>query len=735
MKQPTILKVAVNVPLSRLFDYLPPAGSNRVPAGTRVRVPFGRQQQVGMVMAETAASSLPAGKLRRCTAIIDAAPLLSAEDLRLIAFTSDYYHHPIGEVVAAALPTMLRIGKPLLPTQQRIAASDAGAGTDIESLARRAPRQAELLQCVIDAGGHGLDIDALGELLPDWRRAAKALLQKGLLTRFTVAAAATPPECMVAATQGPSLNADQQRALASLRAADGFAAFLLEGVTGSGKTEVYLQLIRDVLDRDRQALILVPEIGLTPQLVARLRQRLGVEPVVLHSGLSDLERLGAWRNAQQGHAQLVVGTRSAVFTPMPKLGLIVVDEEHDPSLKQQEGLRYSARDLAIIRARNCDARVVLGSATPTLESLQHCHNGHYTRLQLPVRAGGAEAPVMRLVPFDDATDSDGLGAPLAAAIRQQLDAGGQVLLFLNRRGFAPTLICTSCGHLAECERCDSRMTVHARAAALRCHHCGAQAPLPSSCAACGADVKPLGAGTERLEQALLQRFPGHVVRRIDSDSTQQRGAIEAALTSAEQGESDILVGTQMLSKGHHFPKLTLVGVVNADQGLFGTDFRTTEKLAQSIIQVAGRAGREERRGEVLIQTAFPAHPFWTLLLAGGYPAVADAALLEREQSRWPPFTRLALLRANAHRQVDARAFLERAAELINGEPSDYLRLLGPVDAPMARRAGRYRAQLLLQSSDRKSLHALLGRLRPQLESEPAARKVRWSIDVDPIELF
>jgi primosomal protein N' (replication factor Y) len=735
ISEPTILKVAVNVPLSRLFDYLPPAGSPDVQPGSRVLVPFGRRRQTGMVMALAGRSDLPRSKLRRCHELLDEVPLLSEPDLRLITFTSDYYHHPIGEVVAAALPALLRTGKPLLPSLQSVAVTDAGAAIDIEVLARRAPRQAELLQSLSDAGGNGMDVDALHELSPDWRRAAKPLLAKGLLASFTRSAPANPPVCNVVASAGPELNDDQRRALESLRTASGYAAFLLEGVTGSGKTEVYLQVMRDVLARVQQVLILVPEIGLTPQLVTRLRQRLGVEPVVLHSGLTDVERLSAWRNAQQGHAALVVGTRSAVFTPLPRLGLIVVDEEHDHSLKQQEGLRYSARDLAIVRARNSNARIILGSATPTLETLQHCRTGNFTHLRLPARAGSSRPPLLRLVNLDEAAQGDGLSAALAAAIERQLNGGGQVLLFLNRRGFAPTLICTSCGHLAECARCDSRMTVHARDQVLRCHHCGAEARLPEICAQCAAPVKPLGAGTERLEDALQQRFPGFVVRRIDSDSTQQRGAIEAALTAAEQGDANILVGTQMLSKGHHFPKLTLVGVVNADQGLFGTDFRAAERLAQSIIQVAGRAGRETQQGEVLIQTAFPEHPFWRLLIDGGYPAIADAALAEREQSRWPPYTRLALLRSNAHRQSDALAFLRRAADLITADGSKTLRLLGPVNAPMARKAGRYRAQLLLQSSDRRTLHSLLATLRPALEAEPAARKVRWSIDVDPIELF
>jgi primosomal protein N' (replication factor Y) len=431
----------------------------------------------------------------------------------------------------------------------------------------------------------------------------------------------------------------------------------------------------------------------------------------------------------------VVGTRSAVFTPLPNLGLIIVDEEHDPSFKQQEGLRYSARDLAIARAKHRNIPVVLGSATPTLELLQHCRAGNFTRLELPQRAGGAQPPDIRLIDLTRAQAIDGLSEPLTKAIQKHLRAGGQALIFLNRRGFAPTLICSSCGHIAECTRCDSRMTVHARDRELRCHHCGSCRTLDEHCSSCGATVRPLGEGTQRLEEALKVQFSEYRVERIDSDSTQGRDAMGKVLALAEEGTANILVGTQMLSKGHHFPKLTLVGVVNADQGLFGTDFRSAERLAQSVIQVAGRAGREDRQGEVLVQTAYPDNPFWQHLIDGGYPRISADALVEREATRWPPFTWLALLRSAAPRQQDAHAFLEVARQHIEAQQLPSIRVLGPVNAPMARKAGRYRAQLLLQGSDRKALHRVLRALRPTLESEPAARKVRWSIDVDPIELF
>ncbi len=730
-----ILKVAISVPLSHAFDYLPAKSGPEALAGSRVLVPFGRKQQVGLVLDRADGTSLPADKVRRCSRTLDDQPLLSPDDLWLIRFTSDYYHHPVGEVVAAALPALLRQGKALNPVLRFVAVTDAGASADIEALAKRAPRQAELLELLIDASGNGVDEDALTDLLPTWRRAAKGLFEKGYAQRFEAVADAPEPPPVQDAEPGPDLNPDQQGALERIGSGGDFGVYLLDGVTGSGKTEVYLQLIRDVLDRGRQALILVPEIGLTPQLVTRLTRRLGIAPAVMHSGLTDTARLAAWRDACSGTARLLVGTRSAVFTPLPDLGLIVIDEEHDHSFKQQEGLRYSARDLAIARGKRRDVPVVLGSATPTLEVLQHCRSGNFTRLELPERAGGARPPRFGLIDLVRAPASDGLSEPLLRKIREHLDDDGQVLIFLNRRGFAPTLICSACGHVAECERCDSRMTVHARDRALRCHHCGAERPLDQHCAACGSDVRPLGEGTERLEDALRAHFPGRSIQRIDSDSMQRRGAIHEALEIAAEGSADILVGTQMLSKGHHFPKLTLVGIVNADQGLFGTDFRSAERMAQSIIQVAGRAGRESRQGEVLIQTAFHDNPFWAHLIEGGYPRIAADALAEREETRWPPFTWLALLRSAAHRKEDAHTLLDVARRHVDALQTEYLRVLGPVDAPMARRAGRYRAQLLIQSSDRRRLHEVLAGLRPALESDPVARKVRWSIDVDPIELF
>ncbi len=725
----------MNVPLSRPFDYSPPAAEALPARGCRVIVPFGRRREIGVVLATSDSTDVAGSRLKRAERAIDAEPLLSDDDLWLIRFTSDYYHHPIGEVCAAALPALLRQGRDLVPQTERLAATDAGRAADTDAIARRAPKQAELLATLVDAGGRGLDAEFLTETMPNWRRVAKALQDKGLVERSTETADEYDDAVAVDAEPGPTLHAEQQAAVAAVRSADGFAAFVLDGVTGSGKTEVYLHLIGDVLAAGGQALVLVPEIGLTPQLVARLRARLGLEPAVLHSGLTDVERLSAWRRARSGHAQLVVGTRSAVFAPLPKLKLIVVDEEHDHSYKQQEGLRYSARDLAIARANRRRIPVVLGSATPTIEMLRHARDGQYAHLRLPRRAGGARPPSMRIVDLSRTRSDDGLSDVLIKAIEHHLAADGQVLLFLNRRGFAPTLICGACGHVAECRRCDSRLTVHARARELRCHHCGVVRPIDTQCGECDGAVRALGAGTERIEDALRARFADRTITRIDSDSTQRRGAIDTALRAATGGDADILVGTQMLSKGHHFPKLTLVGVINADQGLFGTDFRSDERMAQSIVQVAGRAGREQTAGEVLIQTAFPAHPFWKRLIDQGYDGVAEEILAERAETEWPPFSYLALIASSAHRRRDAHAFLDTARAVVADFDIAALRVLGPVDAVMARRAGRFRAQLLLQSTDRPSLHRALSRLRPLLEADRSARRVRWSVDVDPIELF
>ena len=507
-------------------------------------------------------------------------------------------------------------------------------------------------------------------------------------------------------------------------------------MTGSGKTEVYLQCIAGALAAGRQSLVLVPEIGLTPQLVERFRRRFPATGIaLLHSGLTDVQRLEAWVRARDGRARIVIGTRSAVFAPLPQPGIIVIDEEHDSSLKQQEGFRYSARDIAVWRAHQLGIPVVLGSATPSLESMANARAGRYQRLTLPERAGAARPPSIHLVDLRKHVADDGLAAPLVQAITRHLAAGGQVLLYLNRRGYAPTLMCPACGYCLDCRRCDARMVLHRQEGRVTCHHCGATRPAPDRCPECDGELFAVGQGTERLEAALGAMFPEYRLVRIDRDTTRGRGDIQRLLAEVAAGEARILLGTQMLTKGHDFPGVTLVGIVDADQGLFGTDFRASEKLAQTFVQVAGRAGRGERPGEVYIQTLFPDHPLLQLLVREGYDRFAEAALAERQATGWPPFSYLAMLRAEAPSRAPALAFLASARAA--GETLDIkgVRLLGPAPAPMEKRAGRYRAQLLVETSTRPRLQQFLGAWRELIAGLPESGRTRWSLDVDPVELF
>ncbi|MDX1253209.1 MAG: primosomal protein N' [Gammaproteobacteria bacterium] len=535
----------------------------------------------------------------------------------------------------------------------------------------------------------------------------------------------------------PLLNVSQHEAVTAVCGAlGGFHAFLLDGVTGSGKTEVYLHIIERVLEQGLQALVLAPEIGLTPQLVARFQRRFGVPLAVLHSGLTDRERLDAWLMARDGQAPIVIGTRSAVFTPLKRPGVIIVDEEHDLSFKQQEGFRYSARDVAVMRAQQANLPVMLGSATPSLESLHNAEAGRYQRLHLPERAGSALHPLIEVLDVRGQPMQDSLSQPLLDLAGRHLADHNQVLLFLNRRGYAPTLLCHDCGWVAECRRCDAHLTLHQGSRLLVCHHCGTQRPIDRHCPKCnGADLRALGHGTERIEQALAQRFPGINMARIDRDTTRRKGALENLLEGIHAGEHQLLIGTQMLTKGHHFPDVTLVGILDADQGLFSADFRGAERMAQLITQVAGRAGRADKPGQVVIQTHHPDHPLLHLLVTQGYHRFAQAALEERREAGLPPYSALALLRAEATGRDLPQAFLTQASEAAEQLDCKGVDLLGPVPAPMEKRAGRYRAHLLLQASRRGDLHRLLDAWVPRLEKLPLARKVRWAVDVDPMEMF
>ncbi|MFZ5491028.1 MAG: primosomal protein N' [Pseudomonadota bacterium] len=723
-----ILKVAIDAPLRHLFDYLPLFNAPPPAIGCRVRVPFGRHGRVGLVVAHAAHAEVADAQLRHIHEAIDAEPLLAPPLLDLLQRAADYYHAPPGEVFVGTLPALLRAGRParLAPDWEWHLADSAPAPDGVS----RAPRQALLLRALADGPCSEAELDAT---LDGWRPSARTLAGKGWIERrerAPGAATATAPQ------PAPALSGAQQAAVDAVTAASGFHAFLLDGVTGSGKTEVYLAAIEATLAAGRQALVLVPEIGLTPQTEARFRARFGAAVAVLHSGLADGERLAAWLAARDGRAGVLIGTRSAVFAPLARPGLIVVDEEHDSSYKQQDGFRYHARDMAVLRARIDGVPVLLGSATPSLESLANAHSGQYRALHLHERAGSARLPQIDLLDVRHQRMTGLVSPALAAAMRDELAAGRQVMLFLNRRGYAPVLLCHACGWVPKCTRCDAHYTLHRARRVLLCHHCGSERPAPAACGECGsAELLPLGVGTERIEADLAALFPDHAVLRVDRDSTRRRGALDDHLAAARDGRADILIGTQMLAKGHHFPAVTLVGILDADQGLFAADFRATERLAQTIHQVAGRCGRGADAGRVLIQTHQPQHPLWGTLLRGGYGTFARGLLAEREAAGWPPFSHLALLRAEAPGAQEALWFLGETLSLAAELGHAGVELLGPVPAPMPKRAGRYRAQLLLQARRRAPLHALLRHWIPALARLPAARQVRWSLDVDPADTY
>ncbi len=727
-----ILEVAVAAPVMGVFDYLAPASVDApLLVGQRLRVPFGRGTRMGWLVGSKAVSELPAHRLRRVLSVLDTEPLLPPDLLGMLVWAARYYQHPLGEVLAAALPKALREGRDTASGEMLWALNAEGMSADPEIL-RRAPAQLRIYQALRDRPLPAAAAD-LEAVTSTWRRALAALGARGWVTvsHATVAL----PVADIAPDVPPELTADQARAVEQINAAQGYQCFLLDGVTGSGKTEVYLRSIEQVLATGKQSLVLVPEIGLTPQLLERFQRRFQLPVALLHSGLSDGERLRAFTASSDGTARIVIGTRSAIFAPLQRPGLIVADEEHDPSYKQQEGWRYSARDLAVWRARELGVPLVLGSATPSLESIENARSGRYTRLVLPLRTGAAGQPRVSLIDLRQHIPSEGLTQPLLAAIRRHLGAGGQVLIYLNRRGYAPVLMCPGCGEVVECKRCDARMVLHQQRGLLVCHHCGSERPVPAQCPECTAELKAVGQGTERLERALAAAFPDQQIERIDRDTTRRRGEIERRLRRVRDEEARILMGTQMLTKGHDFPRVTLVGIVDADQGLFGSDFRSAERLAQSFVQVAGRAGRAEHPGEVCLQTMFPEHPLLRVLINEGYAQFATLALEERRQAGWPPFACLALLRAEASQRPQVFSFLQAAAALAREYAPAGLNVLGPASAPMERRAGRYRGQLLLQAGSRRELQRFLPAWREAVAGIEVQRRVRWSLDVDPVDLF
>ena len=731
-----IIRVAVPTPLRRLFDYLPPKGDvlHTLAPGTRVVVPFGRQKLVAIVVELCRETEMDPAQLKPVQQVLDAEPALSPTLFSLCQWAYRYYQHPPGDVFSHALPVALRKAEtPLIPTVDIWTATHKGSLVPLEQLAR-APRQQQALETLrnhprgLSQGLiNGLDIK---------NTILRELARKGLAECHEHPQVFTPWNTReILAEPHLPLNEEQQTAFEKISEHQGFQPFLLNGVTGSGKTEIYLQAIEAVLQQGRQALVLVPEIGLTPQTLNRFRRRFRAPIVVLHSNLTDKERLDAWRQAREGAAAIVMGTRSALFTPMKDLGIMIIDEEHDPSYKQQEGFRYSARDLGILRASLDRVPIVLGSATPSLESLHNARQDRYTLLRMWHRAGTAKPPAVRLIDLKHTPMKEGLTPDLEKAIKATLKNNQQVLMFLNRRGYAPVLMCHDCGWYAQCGRCDARMTYHRSPPHLHCHHCDRQSGVPRHCPDCNStDLRSIGQGTERLESTLEALFPKATVIRIDRDTTSRKHALANHLKYVQSGKPCILVGTQMLAKGHHFPKVTLVAIMDIDAGLFASDFRAPEHTAQLIEQVAGRAGRADHPGKVIIQTHHPDHSMLETLLFKGYNAFADMALAERKLIGLPPYGYLALLRAEATKEQLPREFLQGLQTAFQTQMSPDLELWGPVPTLMQRKAGRHRFQLVVKSPSRPLLQHQLQQLVGLAESHPLTNKVKWHLDVDPLYL-
>ncbi|CAB3760567.1 primosomal protein N' [Paraburkholderia solisilvae] len=765
------VRVALDHPLPTLFDYRCEADAAPHP-GTLVSVPFGKRRVVGLVCEVTVHSDVPEDRLRAVDSVCTACPPLSAQWLELAAFAADYYQRGLGEVALPALPQALRDASRwarLLAPEERYRLLPAGRSALPDALPPRATALrrladelagAEFLSAADARALHPKAVATLDAWQANGWVALEVIEAGGVLARSGPAPMETPGDphestspsadapnghAQACATL-PTLTDEQSTAVDAIHAAQGFAPFLLHGVTGSGKTEVYLRALAALLEADStaQALVLVPEINLTPQFEAAFRARFAALDdyaiVTLHSGLAEGERARNWLAAHTGRARIVLGTRLAVLASLPRLAIICVDEEHDPAYKQQEGLRYSARDLAIWRAKQLGIPVVLGSATPSLESWWQADQGRYKRLTLARRAvADAVLPSVKLIDLEDErrrgrASVEGISGPLLTALKARLERGEQSLVFLNRRGYAPQLACDACGWVAGCPRCSAYVVLHKPERALRCHHCGWESRIPRACPECGnVDIAPLGRGTQRVEETLAKLVPGARVLRIDADSTRRKGSAQALFSDVHAGEVDILVGTQMVAKGHDFRRVSLVGVLNADTALFSHDFRASERLFAQLMQVSGRAGRAGLPGEVLVQTRYPRHALYHALARHDYIGFANATLAERRDAHLPPFVYQAMLRAEGRTLEAALAFLQQAAAALHEIPAaERVTVYDAVPLTIVKVMHVHRAQLLIESASRAALQTTLRAWPPMLRGLKGV--LRWSIEVDPLDI-
>lgn len=735
-----ILHVAINSPLHHLFDYLPPDDRLMIDLmpGQRLRVPFGKSgTRIGLIISLSTVTEVPLNKLKKALTLLDKQPVIDKEQMQLIEWVSRYYHYPIGSVAFTAIPSALRKGKPAKIKQENIwQITDPGKNADGSKLAR-AQKQFAILN-FIKQHPHGISQSCIANQFHNSKPALNALLKKKLINFKEKESLKQHGETNIADNNGavPSPNKEQQKAIHTIIASlNTYRTFLLNGVTGSGKTEVYLRVIQHIIKLGRQVLIMTPEIGLTPQLVKVITQRFQQNIAVLNSRLSDQERLSAWLKARDNKTAIILGTRSAIWTPLPNLGIIIIDEEHDPSYKQQKGLRYSARDVALIRAQRKKIPVLLGSATPAMESIKNVRDQRYQEIQLPNRVSNLELPKIHIYGIRNTKMYGAISQYLLNNIKQCINKKQQTLLFLNRRGYAPVMMCHHCHFIHQCPRCTMYMVLHKYKNQLLCHHCSHYKTLPDTCPEChGTQIIEIGHGTERLEETLLGLLPEAKISRIDRDTTQRRGAMQKIFNDIHAGHTDILIGTQMLSKGHHFPNVTLVGIINIDQNLFSIDYRASEKMAQIFTQISGRAGRSNNPGTVIVQTHYPEHPLLNELAKHNYQQFTELLLRERQQAQLPPFSFQALIHAESNQQYTATEFLDIAKMKLQSIKQKELEIYGPVTAPIEKRAGRYRSQLIVQAKNRKIIQKSLAAWIMLIEKVPEAKKVQWSLDVDPIDM-
>lgn len=742
MTHKTLLEIAVPTPLTRPFNYLCPADISLPVIGARVVVPFGSRELTAMVTGhvDELDESIDESKLKAIIEVLDDAPLQPPSFHKLLTWASNYYHYSLGEIYSQSWPALLRKGEvaELQPVMQW-QLTEQGKLTDLDEL-KRAKKQQQLLA----------HMQANPIQLPQQLKdnefatpAIKACSEKGLieLVEKPLAQPCSWNESHINQDDKLVLNAEQAIAVAAINDKPFYQTSLLLGITGSGKTEVYLQVIERVISEGKQALVMVPEIGLTPQTLGRFQRRFNVPIVFLHSALNDKERLDGYLKAKQGLAAIIIGTRSAIFTPLLKPGMIIVDEEHDSSFKQQDTFRYNARDLAVVRANIENIPLVMGSATPSFETIHNADLGKYQLLTLTKRAANASTASHQLIDIKGLQLQSGLSPQLIELMRHHLTRGNQVMIFLNRRGYAPALLCHECGWLGNCQRCDANYTVHQQYRYIQCHHCGDQHAIPYQCPGCGStQLVTAGVGTEQLEHTINELFPEFNSVRIDRDSTRRKGALDESLNAINNNDYQILIGTQMLAKGHHFPDVTLVAILDVDSALFSGDFRASEKLAQLYLQVSGRAGRASKPGQVALQTHHPEHALLQLLNDKGYMAFSEVAMKERRIAQLPPYWHMALLRIESHKGDLITAFNQTihdvAMPLLQqiGSKDHPLRQIGPMPSPMERRAGKYRWQVIFEASTRSRLHAFIEALQSELAKHKSSHKVRWSIDVDPIDM-